>query len=56
MNCEYYMDNSDGLYLEADGLTIVMQAFLPVVPFEEYKIKIAVADGYDALHDAWMFI
>jgi hypothetical protein len=56
MNCEYYADNTGGLMLEYDGLTTVLTDWLPVVPCEEYHIKIGIADCHDGIYDAGVFI
>lgn len=56
MNCEYYDDNTGGLTLEYDGFTVVLVAFLVVVPCEEYHIKIAIADAGDGIYDSGVFI
>ncbi len=56
MNCQYYDDNTGGLTLEYDGFTVVLVAWLIVVPCEEYHIKIGVADASDAIYDSGVFI
>ena len=55
-NCEYYRDNGGGLYLEYDGFTVVLTAFLKVVPCEEYHIKMGVADSGDGIYDSGIFL
>ena len=56
MNCAYYDDNTGGLTLEYDGFTVVMVAWLLVVPCEEYHILIGIADAGDGIYDSGVFI
>jgi hypothetical protein len=56
MNCQYYDDNTDGLYLQYDGLTTVLYAWLIVVPNELYHIKFGVADASDNFKDSGVFL
>jgi gliding motility-associated-like protein len=56
MNCAYYDDNTGGLTLEYDGFTVVMVAWLLVVPCEEYHIMIGIADAGDGIYDSGVFI
>jgi hypothetical protein len=44
-NCEYYVDNTDGLTLQYDGITAVLTGWLHVVPCEGYHVKMGVADA-----------
>lgn len=53
---EYYVDNTGGLTIEYDGFTVVMTAWVLVVPCEEYHIKMAVADAGDGIYDTGVFI
>jgi len=55
-NCAYYSDNTFGATLQYDGFTVVMEAFLLVVPCETYSIKIGVADAGDGIYDSGVFI
>ncbi|MBN2173375.1 MAG: gliding motility-associated C-terminal domain-containing protein [Bacteroidales bacterium] len=54
--CEYFVDNNNGLTIEYDGFTVVLTAFIKVVPCEEYHIKMAVADTGDGIYDTGVFI
>jgi gliding motility-associated-like protein len=56
MNCAYYDDNTGGLTLEYDGFTVVLIAWIVVVPCQEYHIKIAIADAGDGIYDSGVFI
>lgn len=55
MNCEYYVDNTDGLYLTYNGFTIVLTATLDVIPNEGYHIQLVVADANDGVVDTGVF-
>ncbi len=55
-NSAYYTPNTFGMTLEYDGFTVVMTAWLLVVPCEEYHIKIGVADAGDGIYDSGVFI
>jgi hypothetical protein len=56
MNCAYYDDNTNGLTLEYDGFTVVLIAWLIVVPCEEYHAMIGIADVGDFDGDSGAFI
>ncbi len=56
MNCEFYVDNANGLTLEYDGFTVALTAIITVVPCEEYHIKIGVADAGDENYDSGLFL
>ena len=55
-NCEFFSDNTFGATLQYDGFTVVLEAFLLVVPCETYSIKIGVADAGDGIYDSGVFI
>ncbi len=55
-NCEFFADNTNGSYLEYDGLTTPLTAWAPVIPNEPYHIKIAIADAGDHIFDSGLFI
>lgn len=55
-NCQYYIDNTGGLTLEYDGLTVALMGWIPVVPCEMYHIKMGVADAGDGIYDCGVFI
>jgi hypothetical protein len=56
MNCVYYDDNTGGLTLQYDGLTVVLVAWLIVVPCEEYHAMIGIADVSSYGNDSGVFI
>lgn len=49
---EYYVDNTGGMTIEYDGFTTVLYAKLPIIPGEEYHIKMAIADAGDGILDS----
>lgn len=55
-NSAYYTDNTGGLAIEYDGLTVPMVATAVVVPCETYHIKLKIADGGDSVFDSGVFI
>ncbi|MFZ4784007.1 MAG: choice-of-anchor L domain-containing protein [Flavobacteriales bacterium] len=65
-NCEYYINNGDGVtapfntdnfYVQYDGLTVVLTAvYEGLVCGETYHIKLAVADVSDTAFDSAVFL
>ena len=55
-NCEYYVHNSGGQYIQYDGFTTVLVASSNVVPCQTYHIKLAVADAVDSQYDTGVFL
>ncbi|MCF8368376.1 MAG: T9SS type A sorting domain-containing protein [Bacteroidales bacterium] len=59
-NCEYFIDNTNGLSLQYDGYTSVMTASVQVIPCQIYHLIIGVADGSlgggDQIFDSGVFI
>ncbi|HPE56828.1 MAG TPA: choice-of-anchor L domain-containing protein [Bacteroidales bacterium] len=49
--CEYYWDNTNGVTLEYDGFTVVLEATIEVIPCETYHVLIGVADGNPVVRD-----
>lgn len=56
MNCAYYVNNNGGMWLQYDGLTTVLTAWLKVIPCVSYSIKIAIADAGDQILDSGVFL
>ena len=56
MNCSFYIDNSSGLTIEYDGLTVVMTAWIVVTPCTSYHFKAAVGDVGDHIYDSGVFL
>jgi len=56
MNCQYFIDNCTGTSIAVDAYTTVLTAIAPVVPCENYTIRLAIGDGGDAVFDSWVFL
>ena len=56
VNSAYYVDNTGGAILQADGFTTVLTAWCLVVPCETYHFKIAIADRGDRSYDSWVWL
>jgi outer membrane protein OmpA-like peptidoglycan-associated protein len=56
-NASYYVRNTDGsIAIEYDGLTRLMEIRQPVIPYETYHLKLAIADVSDDALDSGVFI
>ncbi len=55
-NAQYYVSNTNGLYIQFDGFTVVLTAIAVVVPCTPYHIKMAVGDRYDMSYDSGVFL
>ncbi len=64
-NADYFVHNGDGyeapyntddMYVQYDGLTTILLAHVPVTAGETYHMKIAIADGSDAIFDSGVFL
>ncbi len=55
-NCAYYVDNTGGTTIQADGFTTLLTAWCLVVPCQTYHFKIAIADRYDKSLDSWVWL
>lgn len=53
---QYLINNSNGLTIEYDGFTVVLPAWLHVVPSEFYHIFIGIADAGDGIYDSGVLI
>ncbi|MCX6230773.1 MAG: choice-of-anchor L domain-containing protein [Bacteroidetes bacterium] len=56
VNCQYYINNTGGTGIQADGFTTVLKASANVVPFTTYHLKIVIADANDQVLDSWLFL
>ena len=56
VNCNYYIDNTNGTEIQFDGLTAVITGKLMIIPCQTYHIKIAIADGGDHSYDSGIFL
>ncbi len=55
-NSQYFIDNTNGLYLEYDGFTTVLTGKLAVELCQTYHLKIGIADAGDAIYDSGVFL
>ena len=55
-NCQYYIDNSGGPYIQYDAYTTVMDLEYPVMAGETYHFMIAIADAGDHIYDSGVFL
>ncbi len=53
---QYYIDNNNGQSIVFDGFTTVLTAWAKVVPCQNYRIKIAIADVGDYNFDSAVFL
>ena len=56
VNCQYYINNTGGVFLEYDGFTTVMTAWAVVIPDSSYSIRISIADAGDGIIDSGVFL
>ncbi len=56
VNCQYYIDNTNGATIEYDGFTTVLTAWALVTPCVPYQFKIAIADAGDGILDSGVFL
>ncbi len=56
MNCAYYVNNTGGLTIQYDGLTVVMTAWAVVTPCATYHFKAAIGDVGDHIYDSGVFL
>ncbi len=56
MNCAYYVNNTGGSWIQYDGMTTVLTAWLKVVPCISYHLKLAIADAGDQILDSGVFL
>ncbi len=55
VNCAYYLENT-GSSTQYDGFTVPLTASVNVVPCNTYHLKLAIADGGDAIYDSGVFL
>ncbi|MEI6574930.1 MAG: choice-of-anchor L domain-containing protein [Bacteroidota bacterium] len=53
---QFYVNNTNGTYVQYDGFTTVLTAWALVVPCTAYHIKLAIADGGDHIYDSGVFL
>lgn len=56
MNCAYYTNNTGGQWIQYDGMTVVLTAWIKVIPCFTYHIKLAIADVGDEAYDSGVFL
>lgn len=55
-NCQYFVDNTNGMTIEYDGFTTVIILWVLVNPDEEYHFAIAVGDAGDGILDSGVLL
>ncbi|MDZ4750756.1 MAG: choice-of-anchor L domain-containing protein, partial [Flavobacteriales bacterium] len=56
INAAYYYNNAAGIFLQADGLTVGLQAKGAVQSCQTYHAKIVIADAGDSSWDSMVFL
>lgn len=56
MNCAYYINNNGGVWIQYDGITTVLTAWLKVIPCVTYHLKLAIADAGDGILDSGVLL
>ncbi|MFZ4740241.1 MAG: choice-of-anchor L domain-containing protein, partial [Bacteroidales bacterium] len=56
VNCQYYVNNTGGASIQADGMTNVLTAWAKVMSCNQYHIKLVIADANDRILDSWVFL
>lgn len=56
INCEYFVDNTNGMSIQYDGFTTVITLWALVIPDEEYHFAIAVGDAGDHILDSGVLL
>ncbi len=55
-NCQFYINNTNGLTIQYDGFTVPLTAQADVFPCSTYTIIIAIADVRDPFWDSGVFL
>lgn len=55
-NCNFFVDNVGGLFVEYDGMTTPLLAAAAVTPCQTYHITLAIADASDGILDSGVFL
>jgi len=53
---EYYVDNTNGQYIQYNGFTVVIEVYIYLFPDSTYNAKILTADLADRYYDSGVFI
>ena len=56
MNQEFYVDNTNGQFIQFNGFTKLIKVFCYCIPDFVYNVKIVIADSYDFSNDSGIFI
>ncbi|HRZ43126.1 MAG TPA: choice-of-anchor L domain-containing protein [Bacteroidales bacterium] len=56
INCQYYINNANGVTIQYDAFTTVLTAWALVTPCVSYHFKIGVADAGDGILDSGVFL
>lgn len=56
VNCAYYVNNTGGLTIYYNGLTVPITAHVHVVPCQTYHMEIGIADAGDCAYDSGVFL
>jgi len=55
-NAQYYIDNDQGVHLEADGFTVPLPAPFVLLPGELYHVKLVIGDASDGILNSGVYI
>jgi gliding motility-associated-like protein len=55
-NNAYYINNTGGVLVQYDGMTVTLTASINVVPCQTYTMKLAIADAGDCVWDSGVFL
>lgn len=50
--CQFYINNCNGIISQYDGMTTLLQGIIPIITSSTYHVKLAIADGGDAVWDS----
>jgi gliding motility-associated-like protein len=56
MNTAYYFNNDNGITIQYDGMTVVLEAWAVVTPCVTYHFKAAIGDAGDGALDSGVFL
>jgi len=56
INTTYYFNNDNGITIQYDGITVVLEAWTVVTPCVTYHFKAAIGDAGDGILDSGVFL
>jgi len=56
MNTSYYFNNDNGITIQYDGMTVILEAWAVVTPCVTYHFKAAIGDAGDGVYDSGVFL